>query len=173
MPPDHFARKVARENSSNVSMPSWFVSSWSKILRASASCDALAPLVAVALPDVPFDVAPVAVDVEFEGAAVGVDGVAAEGIPVDVLGDDPAVVVAPVDDGVDCASIVPLLDDADVASEVVAQAVPAIVMMAAAQAVKSCRCKVFMGWFLSDGRRQEAPPMTQSLMQGTCRVATR
>lgn len=127
---------------------------------------------AVALPAVPFDVAPVAVDVGFEGGAVGVDGVAAEGIPDGVLGDDPAVVAAPVDEGVDCASIVPAFDDAELASEVVAQAVPAIVMMAAAHAVTSCRWKAFMEWFLSDGRRQEAPAMTQPLMQGTCRMAT-
>jgi hypothetical protein len=155
VPLDHFARKVARENSSNVSMPSWFVSSWSKILCASASCDALAPLVAVGLPAVPFDVAPVAVDVGFGDAAV-VDGAAVEGIPVDVLDDDPAVAVASVDDGVDCASIGPAFDDADVASEVVAQAVPAIVTMAAAQTVTSCRCKVFMsGSFrMDDGKRR-------------------
>ncbi|HXU66460.1 MAG TPA: hypothetical protein VN707_03795 [Casimicrobiaceae bacterium] len=166
MPSGHFARKVARENSSNVSMPSWFVSSWSKILRASASCDAFAPLVAVALLEVPFGIAPVAVD---EGAA-GVAGAVVAG--VDVLDDDPPVSVAPVDEGVDCASLVPAFDDADVVSEVVAQAVPAMVMMAAAHAVTSCRCKAFMG-VLSNGRRLRAPPMTSSLMQGTCRATTR
>jgi len=149
VPLDHFARKVARENSSNVSMPSWFVSSWSKILCASASCDVdVLPLVAVPLPDESFAIAPVALVGALDGGVVGVDGAAVEGIPVDgaavegipvdVLDDGPAVFVAPVDDGVDCASVVPAFD-ADVASEVVAQAVPAIVMMPAAQAVTSCR----------------------------------
>ena len=120
-------------------MPSWFVSSWSKILCASASCDVdVLPLVAVPLPDESFAIAPVALVGGLDGGVVGVDGAAVEGIPVDVLDDGPAVFVVPVDDGVDCASVVPAFD-ADVASEVVAQAVPAIVMMPAAQAVTSCR----------------------------------
>jgi hypothetical protein len=129
-PPDafaHFARKVARENSSKVSVPSWFVSSWSKILRASTSCDVVEPVDGVVPEDVSLEVDPVA-DVE-AGGGVDVDGVAGD---CDVAVDG---VEADVSDGVDWASVVPAaLDGAGAAgSDGVAHATP-VIMIATAPA---------------------------------------
>jgi hypothetical protein len=138
-------------------MPSWFVSSWSKILRASTSCDVLAPLVPFALADVPVVPVDGAVDGVVAGGAA-VDGIAVDGIAVDGAepGDGVAVVGAPLDGDVACASVVSEFDEVEVVSEVVAHAAPAIVMMAAAAAVTSCRCKALMAvpFSMDDGTKR-------------------
>jgi len=159
MPPHastHFARKVARENSSNDRVPSWFASSWSKILRASTSCDVVPLPDAAVFPDASLDVPP---DADEDGdAPAGADG---DALVVDgaVDGAGVAAVVADVSgDRVDCASFVAdALDDVAAAgSDVVAHAAPASAMKAAAHAVASFPDEEFIAILLSLGGRPMA-----------------
>ena len=144
----HFARKVARENSSNDSVPSWFASSWSKILRASISCDGAALVDGAGFVDVslcaPFVVGDEGGDVDDVGG-MAVDG--------DMAGDGVDVAADVLAAGVDCASMAAdALDDVGAAwSDVVAHAAPAIVMIAAAPAVATFISKEFIATLLSLG----------------------
>jgi hypothetical protein len=106
-------------------VPSWFVSSWSKILRASALCEVLAPVDGVAV----------------EAGGAGGDAVVVDGAVVDV--DGLAAVVVALDGGAACASIVLPVADVAVVSEVAAQAAPASIKAAAA--VTSWLEKAFIG----------------------------
>jgi len=134
-------------------VPSWFASSWSKILRASTSCDVLALPGAAVFPGVSLDVPP-AVDEDGDAA----DGAAGEGVTVDGALDGAGVVVVVVDvsgDGVDCASVVAdAPDDGAAWPEVVAHAAPASVMRATAHAVANFPSNESIATLLSiqDGR---------------------
>lgn len=138
-------------------MPSWFASSWSKILRASTSCDVLALPGAAVFPGVSLDVPP-AVDEDGDAA----DGATGGGLIVDGAVDGAvdwagvaAVVVDVSGDGVDCASVVAdAPDDGAAWPEVVAHAAPASVMRAAAHAVANFPSNESIATLLSiqDGR---------------------
>jgi hypothetical protein len=154
---NHFGRMVARENSSNVSVPSWFVSSSSKIFFASAFSDVPVPVVEAAVPG--------AVAAGDEGVAGAVGGIAV-GAP-EVVVDGVAVA------GGDVASASVILSViADVAAtlfEVVAQAAPVAAMAQTPSAVTKFRRRAFM-WISFRSRRCDMrPPLMHSLMQGPCR----
>jgi hypothetical protein len=163
---NHFGRMVARENSSNVSVPSWFVSSSSKIFFASAFSDVPAPVVEAAVPGAVFvPEAPGAVAAGDEGVAGAVGGIAV-GAP-EVVVDGVAVA------GGDVASASVILSViADVAAtlfEVVAQAAPVAAMAQTPSAVTKFRRRAFM-WISFRSRRCDMrPPLMDSLMQGPCR----
>jgi hypothetical protein len=116
-------------------MPSWFVSSWSKIRRAWS----LAGGVAVA----PADAAGLVVvaDDDVDGVVALDDGVALVAALGDVVAADGAAEVADDDEEVvdvsACANCMSRDDDARVALSTVAQAVPATPMAAAASTVAS------------------------------------
>jgi hypothetical protein len=136
---------VARENSSNDSMPSWLVSSWSKMRLAWL----LAGGVAVVFADAPGAVA--VADDEVDAGVVALDG-GVVAVGVDVLDEGAAadgVAVAADVDGVvvsACASCMSRVD-ARIALSAVAQAVPATPMAAAATSVAS---RVFKRAFIMD-----------------------
>jgi hypothetical protein len=112
-------------------MPSWFVSSWSKIRRAwsLAGGVAVAPADAAGLVVVADDDVDGVVALD-DGVALG-DVVAADGV-AEVADDDEEVV-----DVSACANCMSRDDDARVALSTVAQAVPATPMAAAASTVAS------------------------------------
>jgi hypothetical protein len=149
-------------------VPSWFVSSWSKILRASTSCDVVPAPEAAVLPDASLDVAPV---VDVDGDRGDVDGAVDEGAAVDCDGVEDGAEVAPgaLDDDVDCASIVADADES--LADGVAPAVPAVVVRAAAPAaIASFLSKEFIATLLSfEGRRIAAGDCR--MMQIACRDA--
>ena len=119
------------------------VSSWSKILRASASC---AFAFSAGEDVVDGEVAAVVVFVEGEGVAAG-GGIVPDGAAVDegIVGGAPGiVVVVAVVDGNVCASVARSAEDAAVASEVVAHAVPANAKKLDVATVASCRRRAFI-----------------------------
>jgi hypothetical protein len=135
----HLARKVARENSSNESVPSWFASNWSNIRRAWLSCAAFASLGADVFPDVSLDAPPMPA----EGAGIADDG--------GVAGAGGGVAVGVVD----CASVeADGIDEAEV-SAVVAHAAPAMPMIETPIAVTSFLCTQFIGTPFRDDARHE------------------
>lgn len=114
------------------------VSSWSKILRASASC-AFAFSAGEDVVDGVAAGAAVVSFVEGEDVAAG-GGIVPDGAAVDegIVGDVPGIVlVVVVVDGDVCASVERSAEDAAVASEVVAHAAPAIAKMVEAATVAS------------------------------------
>ena len=126
-------------------MPSWFVSSWSKILRASVSCalafaaeDDVADDVVVGLDGVPL-LPPDGVDVEGGVVDDGTVGVGPDGIA-----DDGGIVVVVAVDGDVCASITWSADDAGAASAGVAHAVPPTVKIEEAAARESRQKRAFI-----------------------------
>ena len=138
------------------------VSSWSKILRACASC-AFAFSAGEEVVDGEVAGAVVVMFVEGEGAAAG-GGIVPDGAAVDegIVGGVPGiVVVAAVVDGDVCASVARSAEDAVVASEVVTRAVPANAKMLQAATVASCRRRAFIeDPFKGNGgrmRRQDVP----------------
>ena len=163
----HFARKVARENSSNDSVPSWFASSWSKILRAWLSSAPLAPLADCVVPRVSLDVPFVPLEGVGDDEAGVDDGLGVEDglavdegvvVAVDVLDDGVDVAVAELEDVVDCGVASASVELRGIAFEavvsaVVADAAPARVMIEAATAIPSFVCMEFIGTPFNDDVR--------------------
>jgi hypothetical protein len=173
----YFDSKVARENSSNESEPSWFRSSWSKILRAWEP-SALAPFAVVCGPDVALDGI---VEVEV-GVVVDVsDDMPVDGVWGDVATPARAALVLPGVPGVAATPAVPcgstgckvrvpaVACDADVsavASDVVAHAAPAMPKTEIATAATNCLVGAFIrGSF--EGVAAQAVEQ-EGRMQGTC-----
>jgi hypothetical protein len=136
---NHFGRMVARENSSNVSVPSWFVSSSSKIFFASAFSDVPVPVVEAAVPGAVF------VPEALGSVAAGDDGVAGAVGGIAVGAPEGAVDGAAVAGGdVASASVIlsVIVDVAATLSEVVAQAAPVAAMAQTPSAVTKFRNRV-------------------------------
>jgi hypothetical protein len=138
---NHFGRMVARENSSNVSVPSWFVSSSSKIFFASAFSDVPAPVVEAAVPGAVFvPEAPGAVAAGDEGVEGAVGGIAVGAPEVVVDG----VAVAGGDVASASVSLSVIVDVAATLFEVVAQAAPVAATAQTPSAVTKFRRRAFM-----------------------------
>lgn len=149
------------------------VSSWSKILRASASC-AFAFSAGEDVVDGEVAGAAVVALVEGEGVAAG-GGIVPDGASVaeGIVGDVPGiVVVGVVVDGDVCASVARSAEDAAVASEVVAHAVPATAKMLQAATVASWRRRAFIEDPFK-GTAAERAARTFRSLQGPCRSPTR